>query len=768
MNKNWKRTGLSAAIVIILTIPFYTLVQFNKNESEKPNETAAFIGKERCIDCHKVEYDLWEQSHHKKAMDIATDSSVLGDFNNSTFVSENGKETTFYRNDGKFFVNTEGDGGKIQDFEITHTFGYTPLQQYLIPFENGKYQCLPIAWDTENERWFSLSDMVYPDEILTPTNWLYWTNSSQNWNGMCAECHSTNLKKNFDPVLKSFNTTFSEINVSCEACHGPGSQHEDWANLPEMARPTDNNTGLIVKTSNITNREYVELCARCHARRSQFDNFEHDRDDLLDSMLPELISESYHPDGQILEEDYVYGSFIQSKMFDNDVRCNDCHDVHSGKLKFDGNALCAQCHRADIYDNYNHHFHKYEYEKGDPIKLKDRIVEVGEGALCINCHMPGQYYMGIDFRRDHSIRITRPDLSIQLNTPNACNQCHEDKSAKWSDDYITKWYGEKRKAHFGTTIAAARESNPNAEKKLIEIVNDELFPITVRATAISLMDRYNSEAVKDIIKSALDDPEPLIRESAVRIYSNSNTEEFRKDLLKLLNDPVKAVRAEAAIRISELPKNEIPDKYKETFNNALLEFQAMNTYMADFPSGRMNLGIMQTNLNNLEEAALQYEEAIKIDSLFFPAKLNLAITYNQQGRNDEAEILLRDLINNHSELADANYYLGLLLAEKKEYVEAIHFMQKASQLIPERARINYNTGLMLQYLGRNKEAEAEFLYALDKESNNFDFLYALTDHYIKTNKIDKAKYTAEKLKQLFPDNQMGVNIINYINNLNDQ
>jgi len=766
--KNWKTTGLAAAVVIVLTIPLYVLLHLNSGKTEVNFNTAQFIGKDRCIDCHKTEYNLWEQSDHRKAMDVATDSSVLGDFNNSKFISANGKETFFYKKDGKFFVRTEGVGGKVQDFEITHTFGYTPLQQYLIPFENGKYQCLPIAWDTEKKKWFSLPDMIYPEENLTPTNWLYWTNGGQNWNGMCSECHSTNLKKNFDPETKSFHTTYSEINVSCEACHGPGSLHEDWANLPEMARPTDNNMGLIVKTSGITNREYVELCTRCHARRSQFGNYEHGRKDLLDSMLPELITDSYYPDGQVLEEDYVYGSFIQSKMYDNDVQCNDCHDVHSGKLKFEGNALCTQCHRADIYDTKEHHFHKYKGEQGKPIILKDKKVEVGEGALCVNCHMPGQYYMGVDYRPDHSIRIPRPDLSISIKVPNACNQCHEDKSAKWANDYITKWYGIKRKSHYGTTFAAARESDPKAEKELIQIAKDELFPLNVRATAISFMNRYNSDEIRKTIKWALDDPEPIMRETALRVYSSANIDEFKKDVLKLLNDPVKAVRAEAAIRVSEIPAEQIPDNYKDAFNKALTEYKEMNLYMADFPSGRMNLGIMYANQHELVEAAKQYEEALKIDSLFYPVKMNLAITYNQLGKNDEAETLLRDLIKNQPNLSESYYYLGLLLAEKKEYGEAITYMQKASKLMPERSRINYNTGLMLQYLGRNKEAETELLKALDKDPNNFDFLYALADHYIKTGQPQKALKIGEKLKLLYPDNQMGSNIINYINNLNKQ
>jgi tetratricopeptide (TPR) repeat protein len=444
------------------------------------------------------------------------------------------------------------------------------------------------------------------------------------------------------------------------------------------------------------------------------------------------------------------------------VQCNDCHNVHSGKLVLDGNALCAQCHRTDIYDTKEHHFHKYEGEKGTPIELKDRKVEVGEGTLCVNCHMPSQYYMGVDYRADHSIRVPRPDLTISLGTPNACNNCHADKSAKWADEYITKWYGVKRKAHFGTTFAAARESDSKAESKLIEIAKDDLFPLNVRATAVSLMNRYNSDEIFNTIKLLLENEEPLIRESAIRIYFNNDINEYKNDLLKLLNDPVKAVRAATAIRISELPADEIPLKYKIAFENALSEYKNMNLYMADFPSGRMNLGIMYSNQQKLLEATKEYEEAIKIDSLFVPAKVNLAILYNQLGKNDEAEILLRDLVENHTELFDANYYLGLLLAEKKNYSEAIIYMQKASELMPERGRINYNSGLMLQYLGRNNEAEKELLKALATEPNNFDFLYALADHYIKLSNFKKAKTIAFKLKELYPSNNVGDDILNFI------
>jgi cytochrome c553 len=275
-----------------------------------------FAGRESCVECHKKEDDLWAGSHHDLAMDIATGKTVLGNFDNYEY-NHNGLIHRMFRKDGKFYINTRGPGGEFSDFQITHTFGYTPLQQYLVPFEGGRMQCLPIAWDTEKKKWFHLGDTVYSGQDIQPDNWLYWTNQAQNWNGMCADCHSTNLKKNYDPATNTFNTTWSEIDVSCEACHGPASDHIEWANLPEGSRPADVNTGLIVRTRDLDNREMLNVCARCHSRRSIMGDYEDNNEDMLNYMIPQLITQPlYHADGQILDEDYEYGSFTQSKMFE--------------------------------------------------------------------------------------------------------------------------------------------------------------------------------------------------------------------------------------------------------------------------------------------------------------------------------------------------------------------------------------------------------------------------------------------------------------------
>lgn len=473
---------------------------------------ASFFRSESCAKCHKKEYDEWQESHHAKAMAVANEETVLADFDNTTF-SKDGIESRFYRKEGRFFVYTRGPQGKMAEFEISHTFGYYPLQQYLIPFPDGKMQCLPIAWDLRAKKWFHL----YPDLELDPEEWIYWTNQGQNWNSMCADCHSTELQKNYDPLTGSYDTKWVEINVGCEACHGAGSKHIAWAELPEMARAQKDN-GLLVQTSAINNRQQVELCAPCHSRRSMLGDYSHLQQDLLDTEAPRLLEDGlYFPDGQIHDEVYVYASFVQSKMYANDVRCSDCHNVHSIKLHQEGNKLCLQCHQASLYDNKTHHFHKQEGETGEAIKNADGdiLFKVGTGAECIACHMPGQTYMGNDYRPDHSIRIPRPDLSISLGTPNACSRCHADKSNQWSADYTQKWYGTQQKYHYGSIFSAAQNMAPQAWKELMQIVSDPLSPLLVRATALSLLGRYEDEEIITLFQQSLESSEAILRRTAL-------------------------------------------------------------------------------------------------------------------------------------------------------------------------------------------------------------------------------------------------------------
>ena len=759
--KTWELTALIAAIVIIVSLPVYYFQVVKSTEEiviSIPEPT--FVGSVECQDCHKLEYDTWLGSHHDLAMDVAKETSVLGDFNDAEFTLH-GITTRFFKKDGKYFVHTNGPRGEMGDFEITHTFGWYPLQQYLVPFPGGRLQTLPIAWDSRQNKWYR----VPPEGPTDPADWLYWTNAAQNWNGMCAQCHSTNLKKNYDPETDSYATTWSDIDVGCEACHGAGSRHVKWAQMSDMARPRVQNFELTQQTSNISSREHVELCAPCHSRRGAIGDDIHAKADFLDNYLPSLLNENlYFADGQIQDEVYVYGSFTQSKMYRHDVRCSDCHDVHSIKLVKEGNELCLQCHRAAQYDSKEHHFHKQENEPGEAIKSTDGeiLFEVGSGAECVQCHMPGRVYMGADYRPDHSFRIPDPALDALIGAPDACLRCHVDQESQWSQDTVLEWYGSGSKSHYGTVIASARAGDPDADADLLRLAADVLYPVNVRATALSMLVAYPGPESLQAMEIALFDEEAFIRRTAVASINTPAMEKLAKLITPVLYDPVKTVRVEAASRLAGDMEKFLNAEQKEVFQTVLQEFIATQEYSADFAASRHNLANLYSKLDRTEDALKQYRQAIKIDDQFFPAKVNLAVMLNQRGQNEQAERLLREVITDQPELYEVAYSFGLLLVEIQKYREAATYLEQASRGLPDRARIHYNLGLLYAHLQNMTGAENELRTALELEPQNLDFQYGLADHYLKRGQFEQARPIVEDMVSMHPENPIGNQMLNFI------
>ncbi|HEY5657886.1 MAG TPA: tetratricopeptide repeat protein, partial [Myxococcota bacterium] len=647
----WKLLALGSALVIVLAIPLYAFLAPRPVAGGPPGGAQpTFVGRERCRACHESAYRSWEGSNHDQSMAEANAQTVRGDFDDARF-EHRGVTSRFTRRDGRYYVHTEGPGGEPAEFEIAYTFGVEPLQQYLVRFPRGRLQALSIAWDTEREQWFHL----YPDQDIPPDDWLHWTRAAQNWNGMCAECHSTDLRKAYDPDADAFGTTWSEIDVSCEACHGPASRHVAWAEIPPMARPDLADYGLVIPTREASAQQQVELCAPCHSRRSELGDYDHTRVAVLDNQLPALLTEElYYPDGQIQGEVYVWGSFVQSKMYKSGVRCSDCHDVHSLALRQEGNALCLQCHRADAYDTADHHFHKKVHE-GRP----------SAGALCVKCHMPERPYMVVDWRADHSLRVPRPDLSQEIGTPNACTQagCHDDRPLAWSVDAFRRWYGIARKPHYGTILAAARRGDPGAREALIRLAGDSLFPTLVRATALSLLDRYPGGEAAAALRAALLDDEALLRHTAVQSMAVADPQERVSLLAPLLFDPAKAVRLAALAQLAGTPEGLFEPYQREAYREVEAEYVTTMQYSLDFPFAGMNLGTLYARLGRPREAESYYRRAIGVDELFSPAKINLAILLSGEGRNPEAEQLLREVVEAAPEHHEAAYLLGLLLVE---------------------------------------------------------------------------------------------------------
>lgn len=566
---------------------------------------------------------------------------------------------------------------------------------------------------------------------------LHWTGNYQTGNTMCIACHTTGFEKRYDAATDSFDSRWKEPNVSCQACHGPGQRHVDWARLNAAGKaapmPAGGHFGLTTSLTKASASQQVQVCASCHSRRADLTATVTPAAPLFDQHQPMLLTEGlYHADGQQLDEVFVYGSYRQSKMYQMGVACTDCHNAHTGKLKLPGNATCLQCHGPDpdsrfpsaagAYDTPAHHFHN-----------------VGTaGAQCAACHMPAKNYMIIQPRPDHSLRVPRPDLSVKLGVPNACTNCHSDKSAAWAADRFAKWYGTKRRQqpHYGEVLAAARQRKPVGDA-LSALAADQQQPAIVRATALAAL-RLGDATAMPVVVAATRDPDDAVRLAAVKTLETVPGPQRIRVLAPLLQDSVRAVRIAAARSLSSLPREQIDAGVRAAFDRALTEFIEVQELSLDMPGARLNLAVVMGNMGQPAQAEAHYLAALKIDPDFTPARANLARLYNGLARNADGIRVLQEGLARRPDIGELQYSLGLLLAEEQRMAEAAVALAKAARLMPGRARVQLNLGLALLQLGRASDAERALMRAYELDPNDPTAPQALAVHYFQSNKTAPA------------------------------
>ncbi len=683
---------------------------------------STFIGSMSCKSCHESAFQKWEGSHHDLAMQTADSSSVLANFNQQTFTSH-GVTSTFTSNGNTYYVNTQGPDGAYHDYKIEYTFGVTPLQQYIVKFPDGAYQCLQTAWDINKNVWFDLQ----PDLDIKHDEWIHWSHGGMRWNTMCADCHSTDVKKNFDIKTETYNTTFSEINAGCESCHGPSSSHVAfYQNENASGKPSK-----LYMDASLSSQELVEKCARCHSRRSQItNNFDYD-EGFYDHYSPALLTApNYETDGQIKGEDYVYGSFIQSKMYHNDVSCRDCHDVHSLELKAEGNLLCLSCHEPE-YNNKSHHFHG----------------ENTVGAQCVSCHMTGETYMGNDFRRDHSFRIPRPDQSVAYGTPNACTECHTDRSDQWAMDVVIGNYGTERADHFSDYLLAG---NAGDQEAYYALISNDKYPAIARATAVN---QYGQRIVsaKELngLLSYLNDPEALLRIETLKSLNGIAPDNFANQIKPLLMDSLRSVRIAAAEYFSKAGFDTVA---ANGYNSANEEYIASLNVNADFATGQMQIALYHIAQGNTKLAITAFEKSIELDNYFNPARMNLALVYYQNGNVADAENLYLKVIEQEPDFGESYYMLGLLYNEKQEAEKSKYFLAHACETSPVNVNAFYNLSLILLSERNYDDAISLLERGLKRAPNSERLLYAKLSCLVESNQLIEAKKVCLDLIKVAPQN----------------
>ena len=710
-------------------------------------EPLAFVGAEACASCHVKEFEAWSASHHAQAMLPANEATVLGDFADTEF-EHFGITSTFSRRDGQYRVRTDAANGELQDYEVKFTFGVAPLQQYLVEFPGGRLQVLPTAWDTRpgkqgGQRWFH----VYGDDAITHSDPLHWTGREQNWNYMCAECHSTGLQKNYRQGTDAFDTSWAEINVACEACHGRGSRHvaDTSASLEVNLNDTgkaawqmNDVTGIAQRSEPVTTPTVQpEACGRCHSRRGLISpDYQFGRP-LTDTHLPSLLEERlYYPDGQIQDEVYVYGSFLQSKMYQAGVTCSDCHDPHSARLKTSGkeSEVCSTCHLQTKFASREHHHHS-------------------PGAVeCVDCHMPARTYMVVDPRRDHGFRVPSPGLTIRTGSPNACQACHSDEDASWAAHALETWYGESRggPAHFAEAIHAARQGRAGANAALINVIDDDANAAIVRATALALLATPFTDDAAAAIRRELTSNDPLIRIAALRAIEGITPEYRAQWAAPLLRDPLRAVRIQAVAALS-LARDTLRQSYLESFESAEREYIGAQKAIAERPEAHINLGNLYVGKGDAAKAEQSYLKALRMEPRAVAARANLADLYRQTRRDADAEQLLRDGIEIDAENAALHHSLGLMLVRSERQQAALVELARAAELDTENSRFAYVHAVALNSLGQTEQAVSVLKNARQTFPANYDIAWALATIYRDLGQTDDARAVAESLRIQFPD-----------------
>lgn len=677
------------------------------------NSFAAYAADgDNCVNCHTKQVNEWRESDHSKAMSHASEQTVLGNFNNVT--TTNFTQTArFYKNNNHFMASLT-EAGKTTNYTISYVFGHFPLQQYLIETEKGRLQVFPFAWDSRSQsnggqRWYP----NYQAEDIGEDDRLHWKQPMQNWNGMCADCHSTGLKRNFDTETLAFNSHFDEINVSCVSCHGDMATHTESAkNKPTvdashkgyshtklsskeqkaMGQWLLEKGGNIASWKELDNGEYkpanrdnsfMDTCFGCHSLRSPLSDGIAPKEAYLDQFTPSLLlSPLYFADGQIREEVYVYGSFLQSRMYEAGVNCIDCHNPHTMKVKVKGNGLCLQCHSANAYEGEKHTKH----------------VSDSEASQCVNCHMPTRTYMGVDARRDHSFSIPTPHISEISGAPNACLNCHENDNT-WVSKQLSNWYGRASTlSNNEEKYVAFMHGEVMSKNEILSLAHAKTLPVIKRATVLtSLPTRVKVLSDRDL-RTFIRNKEPLLRLAAAQAGRALPTDERLKSYLSLLSDKYKAVRVAAVNNLIGFGID------SAAFKTALNELNTSNEINQWRGEGNLNQSLVEYQLGDINEAEALLKQGIEVDPYFEANYINLAELYRSQNKADLEKQTLVDAVTAVPNSDLVYYSLGMLNIRLQDKPNAVKLFKKATKLGRSNAQNWYIYALALDSTGETKKS----------------------------------------------------------------
>jgi tetratricopeptide (TPR) repeat protein len=753
------------ALALITGVLFYSLRSREKKTPPGPAVFTAFHlepaaavyarygGSDSCRECHAEEYKAWKLSNHALAERQPAPGMDNPAFIPARTLDHGLQNTRVLTNQGHYELVAPGLQSTNQVFPVERVLANYPLRQMLVAFPGGRLQATEAAWDPRSNQWFD----VYGNEHRQPGEWGHWTGRGMNWNSMCAQCHNTRVRKNYDQTADTYHTKMVETGVGCESCHGPMKDHNDWQRAHK-------GKGLKDPTLRKISREQMfETCGACHSRRSEITGDPKPGDSYWDHHLLSVVDESdlFYPDGQVRDEDFEFSAFLGSRMYHSGVRCIDCHDVHTMKTRLPGNFLCLSCHgagatNAPAINPATHSHHRVfgfntngvllgvDLAKYDPSKIKET------GGECVNCHMPQTVYMQRHSRHDHGFTIPDPLLTEEFGIPNACERCHADKGTDWNRSYVEKWYGTNMNRLYrqrAEIVARARLGEDRAREPLLKMLaTDDAF--YWRAVAANLLQRWTAEpAVQTALVDRLQDTNALVRQMAVQSLgplAESGHADAVAALQKRLSDPSRNVRVEAARHLAAtLDLNSLAGG----------EYSFLLDHISDQPLGQLQIGIFNVLRGNLTNALPHYETAVKWDPYSGDLREQLAMLLGKMGDARGAVEQLEEAITVMPDNADFHYQLALALNDAGDADQVVPELEKAVQLGPRNVRAWYNLGLARSAHGDDSGAEQALARAETLDSKDPRIPYARATVLAHLGRIDEARIAASRAVELDPNSR---------------
>jgi len=665
---------------------------------------AQYGGSESCRECHAEEYGLWKKSNHGLAERLVQPARDRTAFDPTKTFQHGSQTSTASWSNGVASVTAIGLSRKPETHAIARVIGNDPLLQYLVPFPGGRFQILEASYDPHTNQWFN----SYGNDDRQPGEWGHWTGRGMNWNSMCATCHNTRLRKNYDEPTDKYHTTTVEMTVGCEACHGPLKSHNEW-------QKQFGKSGKLDPTlKKLTRQQTVDNCGFCHSLRSDLTGDFKPGDDFSEhaQLLPVDASERYYADGQIRGEDYEYASFLSSRMHARGVACMDCHNPHSYKTILPGNWLCLRCHSvgsktAPEINPVTHSRHKvFGFDtngvqvSADLSKYNSKTVKES-GGECVNCHMPQTLYMQRHWRHDHGFTSPDPLLTKQSGIPNACNRCHQDKDADWSLKFCDDWFGKKMERparQRAQVIAQAQQGEPTAVNGLLALLAKEDLPYW-RAVEVDLLAPWAAQPeVAAALLPGLENTNTLVRAAAARALEGALAADapgVASALQTSLKDSARNVRIAAAWSLRATI---------DTNSTAGIELQHYLDLSADQPLGQLNKGNFAFARNDLAAAAKYFQKAVAWDSYSPPFHQSLAVVLSALNRPAEAVQTLEQAVRLTPNDVESHYQLGLAYNEVGDLTNAAAQLAATVKLEPRHVVAWYNLGLAQNSLGQTEAA----------------------------------------------------------------